>query len=125
MAPTINTVPTATPIHVSALVKNPLGLMSCHTVAGTAALSTPPLPCVHTWLAPLNATDGSPIMRRTNRWPSTFEPKNTHSMMYSTSGGRMAHNMTARLAQADTSISQPAIGKYQSAVVMMQYTHRT
>src|SRR3984885_10166801 len=33
--------------------------------------------------------------------------------------------MTARLAQADTSINQPATGRYHTAVVTMAYIHST
>src|SRR3984957_3474812 len=33
--------------------------------------------------------------------------------------------MTARFAQADTSISQPATGRYHTAVVTMAYIHST
>src|SRR4029077_19946298 len=35
----------------------------------------------------------------------------------------MDHKITARLAQADTSSSQPATGKYQMALVTMTYIH--
>src|SRR5450432_404398 len=45
--------------------------------------------------------------------------------MYRSSGGRTAHNMTARFAQADISIAQPATGKNQTAVVTIAYIHST
>ena len=65
MAATINTIPTATPIHVSALVKNPLGLIRCHTLgAAEPALSTTPPSCVQLYFEPLNDTDGSAVNRR-------------------------------------------------------------
>src|SRR6202021_2067818 len=45
--------------------------------------------------------------------------------MLSRSGGNMAQSMTARFAQADSSINQPATGRYHTAVVTMTYTHNT
>src|ERR1700727_376333 len=66
MAATIKTIPTATPIHVSALEKNPLGLIRCHTLVTGAplALSTTPPSFVHIYFEKWNDTLGSPVNRR-------------------------------------------------------------
>src|ERR1700761_5567706 len=45
--------------------------------------------------------------------------------MLSSSGGSKAHNMTARFAQADINMNQPAIGRYQTAAVRIAYSQNT
>jgi len=120
MAPTINTMPTTPLSMFPYLLKILLGLIEIQALIARLPLSIP-----FAALRPhvLGAVE---CHRRQSRqapgqgYGNHVRAEKQRSKIYATSGGRTDHNMTARLAQADTSISQPAIGKYQMAVAMMQ-----